>query len=517
MGTQYQNYKSDFVLRESFLDITGKAVPLPTDVDFTLRYRTKHGHEYTASRQGGVYLNCAPEDDTLLVFFKAHGLCEGELHHELHLALNNAAFEDGTQNVYYLEDLHILLWDKSSSTEKLVSGLVADYTRGRAFTYGDFTPEQIEQLQRPAKEAADRYDASLANYESKASEQVERITEAATELEGLVEDFVKESTELTEKMTNATDAANAAIAAAEQRTAAAVEAAETATAEARTAKANADAATQRANSAKAAADAAAAAATDAAQETWKATEAWRSVSAAADTAAEEARGAAGDATDNAKAAGDAAKEARNAISTLEQVTNDSRSIAERAEAAATAAKAAAKAADAATEAAKTAKANADKAAAAAQQAKTDADKAIQTAIAAAQRAETATQTTEQERAILVALIEKAQHVTAGVPTGMIVGSPAAVTIGNPVKQYVRGKVLPTSALQNVLYLSDGKAVDVLPDGEIVTKEAGTSTVHVIPTDGTRFYKTIQVAAVAPCIRTAGNGIRLDKQGNIRLT
>ena len=59
MATQYQNYKSDFVLRESFVDITGKAVPLPTDVDFTLRYWTKHGREYVASRQGGVYTNCA--------------------------------------------------------------------------------------------------------------------------------------------------------------------------------------------------------------------------------------------------------------------------------------------------------------------------------------------------------------------------------------------------------------------------------------------------------------------------
>jgi len=60
-------------------------------------------------------------------------------------------------------------------------------------------------------------------------------------------------------------------------------------------------------------------------------------------------------------------------------------------------------------------------------------------------------------------------------------------------------------------------VDVLPDGEIVPKAAGTSRVHVIPTDGTRFYKTIQVEAVAPRIRIAGTAMRLDKHGNIRLT
>lgn len=455
MATQYQNYKSDFVLREAFLDTTGKSVPLPTDVDFTLRYWTKHGHEYTASRQGGVYKNCAPEDGgTLLVFFKAHNLCEGELHHELHLSLDNPAFEGGTQNVFYPADLHILLWDKASSTDKLTSGLVADYTRGNAFKFDDFTDEQIEQLQKPAKEAANRYDTALRDYEGKASDQVQRIEKSATELEGLVEKFGNESTELVATMNSTTDEARKAVEAVEQRTAAVVKA---------------------------------------------------------------AAAAAGDAMTNAEDARKAGQEARNAINTLEQVTTDGRSIAERAEAAATAATEAKKAADTATAAANKAKADADTAAAAARKAKQDADTATAAAIAAAQRAEAATQATEQQRAILEALIEKAQHVTAGVPTGMEVESPATVTMGNPVKQYVRGRVLPTSALQNVLYLSDGRAVDVLPDGEIVPKAAGTSRVHVIPTDGTRFYKTIQVEAVAPRIRIAGTAMRLDKHGNIRLT
>lgn len=151
MATQYQNYKSDFVLRQSFEDITGAPYPLPADIDFTLRYWTQHGREYIASRQGGVYTNCAPEGDALLVFFKDHNLCEGELHNELHLPLDNPLFEGGTQNVFYPADLHILLWDKASSTDKLTSGLVADYTRGRAFAFGDFTPEQIEQLQPPPR------------------------------------------------------------------------------------------------------------------------------------------------------------------------------------------------------------------------------------------------------------------------------------------------------------------------------------------------------------------------------
>lgn len=489
MATQYQNYKSDFVLRESFVDITGKAVPLPTDIDFTLRYWTQHGREYVASRQGGVYTNCTPEGGDLLVFFKAHNLCEGELHHELHLQLDNPAFEGGVQNVFYPADLHILLWDKPSSTDKQGSALVADYTRGNAFTYDDFTPEQIEQLQRPAQEAADRYDKAMAEYDTKASEQVARIEKSATELEGLVGKFGSESAELVATMNSTTDEARKAVEAAEQRTAAAVKAATDAAAEAQAAKQRADEAAQRAATAQNAAATAAQEAATATRQAQTATDAASTAKREADAAAQAARSAAGDATSNAQEARTAAHEARTAISTLEQVTNDGRSIAERAEAAATAATEAKKAADTATAA----------------------------AIAAAQRAEAATQATEQQRAILEALIERAQHVTAGVPTGMEVESPATVTMGNPVKQYVRGRVLPTSALQNVLYLSDGRAVDVLPDGEIVPKAAGTSRVHVIPTDGTRFYKTIQVETVAPRIRTAGSTMRLDAQGNIRLT
>lgn len=517
MATQYQNYKSDFVLRESFVDITGKAVPLPTDIDFTLRYWTQHGREYVASRQGGVYTNCTPEGGDLLVFFKAHNLCEGELHHELHLQLDNPAFEGGVQNVFYPADLHILLWDKPSSTDKQGSALVADYTRGNAFTYDDFTPEQIEQLQRPAQEAADRYDKAMAEYDTKASEQVARIEKSATELEGLVGKFGSESAELVATMNSTTDEARKAVEAAEQRTAAAVKAATDAAAEAQAAKQRADEAAQRAATAQNAAATAAQEAATATRQAQTATDAASTAKREADAAAQAARSAAGDATSNAQEARTAAHEARTAISTLEQVTNDGRSIAERAEAAATAATEAKKAADTATAAANKAKADADTAAAAARKAKQDADTATAAAIAAAQRAEAATQATEQQRAILEALIERAQHVTDGVPTGMEVTSPATVTIGNPVKQYVRGKVLPTSALQNVLYISDGKAADVLPDGEIVAKQPGTSTVQVIPTDGTRFYKTVQVETVAPRIRTAGNAMRLDAQGNIRLT
>lgn len=152
METRHINYKSDFVIRERFRDGTGKVVALP-DVDFELRYWVG-SHSVKATRKDGVYTGCVPDGDGLLVIFKDHGLGEGELHHELHLALDNTLFENGVQNVYYPESLHIWLWDKMGDTEGVVeSDCVAAYTRGYKFTWEDFTAADIivlqNQRQRP--------------------------------------------------------------------------------------------------------------------------------------------------------------------------------------------------------------------------------------------------------------------------------------------------------------------------------------------------------------------------------
>lgn len=129
------NYKSDFVLRERFRNASGDIVALP-DVDFTLEYQTKHGRKFTASRTGGKYENCTPDGDALLVIFKDHGLCEGELYRELHLCLINDLMPDGLQNVYYPEKINVQLWHLATDTEGVIEcDALAAYTRGLPFTY----------------------------------------------------------------------------------------------------------------------------------------------------------------------------------------------------------------------------------------------------------------------------------------------------------------------------------------------------------------------------------------------
>ena len=407
METRHINYKSDFVIRERFRDGTGKVVALP-DVDFELRYWV-NSKTVTASRKNGVLTGCVADGDALLVIFKDHGLGEGELHHELHLALDNALFENGVQNVYYPESLHTWLWDKTGDTEGVIeSDCVAAYTRGYKFTWEDFTAADILVLQKPATEAAERADTNVQAF----------ITAAQTKNDTAVKN------------------------------------AETATANANTATEAARTATKNADTATAESKKATAAATDA---TVKAT-----VSAtAADTA-----------TKNAKEA------------TVAAVT----------------------ATDKATAATKDTTAATEKAATA-----TDyANIAGQQAAAAAERL-------EATRAEMELAIARAGQVVQGMPNGLKVELPETVTLGNPTRQYIKPRVKPDGCAQNVIYQTDGQSVEIEPSGEIQAREEGISRVHVIPTQGTRYYKTVQIEVVPPRIRLTSGGMRLDKEGNIRLT
>ena len=407
METRHINYKSDFVIRERFRDGTGKVVALP-DVDFELRYWVG-SKTVTASRKNGVFANCVADGDALLVIFKDHGLGEGELHHELHLALDNALFENGVQNVYYPESLHVWLWDKMGDTEGVIeSDCVAAYTRGYKFTWEDFTEADILVLQKPATEAAKRADQNVQEF----------ITAAQTKNDTAVRNAETATT-------NANSAAEAA----------------------RTATTNADTAT---------------------------------------TASKKATTAATDATAKAAASTTAA----------EIATKDAKEATAAAVAATTKATAATKDTTEATAKATIA---------------TDyANTAGQQAAAAAERL-------EATRAEMELAIARAEQVMQGVPNGLKVEAPETVTLGNPTRQYIKPKVKPDGCAQNVIYQTDGQSVEIEPSGEIRARETGISRVHVIPTQGTRYYKTVEIEVVPPRMRLTSGGMRLDKEGNIRLT
>lgn len=116
------------------------------------------------------------------------------------------------------------------------------------------------------------------------------------------------------------------------------------------------------------------------------------------------------------------------------------------------------------------------------------------------------------------MADRAELAAAPVPDGLRVEMPAPVTLGNPVPRYINARVLPAGAQQNIIYQAFGGAAGVEPDGRILPFRPGLARVHVIPTGGTRYYKTVTVQVVAPALRLAAPGaLRLDSAGNIRLT
>lgn len=117
--------------------------------------------------------------------------------------------------------------------------------------------------------------------------------------------------------------------------------------------------------------------------------------------------------------------------------------------------------------------------------------------------------------ILGMLAESAGRV---IPLVMNVTTPRCITLGNPVKQSIKAELLPSFAVQNVLFLGDGKTVDVDPDGIVSVLALGKSRVHVIPTENTALHQTVTVEVVKPSVIKASAGaMLLTGNNNILLT
>lgn len=174
------------------------------------------------------------------------------------------------------------------------------------------------------------------------------------------------------------------------------------------------------------------------------------------------------------------------------------------------AKEATDAANTAAAAANTAKKNADTATEDAQEATTAANEAT----AAAQEATEAAQEATEEA------VNATDNVllTLGrlVPTGMTVESVTRLTVGNVKPNYIKAALSPASAMKNVIFISDNKAITVGTDGRITVVGRGKSTVHVIPTCNTALAKTLLIEVVAPALRKATNSsLRLTQSGALR--
>lgn len=226
-----------------------------------------------------------------------------------------------------------------------------------------------------------------------------------------------------------------------------------------------------------------------------------------------------------KAANEAAVKANTSAGNADKATTAANNAAKSANDAAGTAGAATEAAKKATDAANGAASNATNAATKASSAADTANKeassvnaAKSEALAAAARASRTATTAEAEIEKMKQLQESISGAASLAPTRMELTYTKRITQRNPYVQRIVAKMFPSYSLQNVLFLGDDVAVSVDPAGVVTPLKNGTSRIHVIPTQATHLYKTINVTVQAPSVRLTGGGkIRIDSKGRIRLT
>lgn len=180
---------------------------------------------------------------------------------------------------------------------------------------------------------------------------------------------------------------------------------------------------------------------------------------------------------------------------------------------------AAKAASDAAQSALSAKTQADDAAKAAQ----DAAEAAQAAKTAADEATTltkaATEASEKATAAAKSATDKVLD-TLGkiVPTGLSVEGVPRLTLGNVNTVYLKAVLSPDTALKNLIYISDNRAVEVGLDGRISILNKGVSRVHIIPTCNTALARTVLIEVGEPTLRlvTTRRQMRFTQSGALRM-
>lgn len=198
---------------------------------------------------------------------------------------------------------------------------------------------------------------------------------------------------------------------------------------------------------------------------------------------------------------------------LEFIESETTKAVKDADTATAAAAKAAGLADEATKTANTAAMRADTAQTqAAQAAKTAADEATTLTKAATEASEKATAAAKSATDKVLDTLGKI------VPTGLFVESVPRLTLGNVNPVYLKAVLSPDTALKNLIYISDNRAVEVGLDGRISILNKGVSRVHIIPTCNTALARTVLIEVGEPTLRlvTTRRQMRFTQSGALRM-
>ena len=185
-----KNYQSDFnfilKLYTVLKDKDGKEVSRTElswpDYDWTAKFWTSSKpNAYTASCIGGVCTNCRNSDGKVLIVVNDHHMGLGTLKVDFKAELPRELYPDGSERNVVPGDLDIeLVRGAGDFPSDFEAELLLPYIKGDAFTYDDFTPEQLADLRRPATEAAsdlsDIKKALAADEQARTKAETERQT-----------------------------------------------------------------------------------------------------------------------------------------------------------------------------------------------------------------------------------------------------------------------------------------------------------------------------------------------------
>ena len=211
-------------------------------------------------------------------------------------------------------------------------------------------------------------------------------------------------------------------------------------------------------------------------------------------------------------ANSAAQAAQTAKTDTDKATAEAQAATSAAQKAkAEAAKATAEAVSAALSASKKAAA-ADTATTEAKAATTAANKATEAAQAATKETEVATAKAEAATADVLSKIDIL------IPSALTVEAPKRITLGNVAPIAIKAVLSPVTAMRNLIYISDNKAVEVSIDGILTPMAKGLSYIHVIPTLNTALARTCVIEVGDPRLRLSSrSALRFTQAGGLRLT
>lgn len=199
------NYKSDFsfILDLKYYDKEGTLCSLGfPEYDFKiLLYTNKVQYKYIVSYDSkeGIYGNCKNVDNKLVILVDNAKFTPGKLYASVFIDLPNDWYEDNKQQLDFTDIFTNIRLTKNTniSIEDIEIQLLLPFAKGDKgdkgdpFKYEDFTEEQLEELQKPAVDAANTaYSAAEDAYiaAQNANEAISKIEEFE---EGIQKDLDK--------------------------------------------------------------------------------------------------------------------------------------------------------------------------------------------------------------------------------------------------------------------------------------------------------------------------------------